>query len=115
MGIVTNLSVTRGGEGNWSLDSLPTAVDVSLTIKDLYKSMYMAKGTDAGLLKFVANDGEMDYLMNLAGVNVSQESFQRRLSLYSALAGGSVGSFVSRIGTKFENEFTEIMRGIYGR
>ena len=115
MGIVTSLSVTRGGEGNWSLDSLPTAVDVSLTIKDLYKSMYMAKGTDAGLLKFVANDGEMDYLMNLAGVNVSQESFQRRLSLYSALAGGSVGSFVSRIGTKLENEFTEIMRGIYGR
>ena len=112
LGIVTGLSVTRGGEGNWTLDNLPTSVDISLTIKDLYKSMYLA---DGGLnSKFIGNDGEVDYLMNLAGINISQESFKRRSTLYSAVYGGMFSSLGSRVGVELETQYINLMDKIYG-
>ena len=113
LGIVTGLSVTRGGEGNWSLDNLPTSVDVSLTIKDLYKSMYLA---DGGLkdAKFIGNDGEVDYLMNLAGINIAQESFQRRATIAGAVYGGQFKSLGARIGVELETQYINLMDKIYG-
>ena len=112
LGIVTGLSVTRGGEGNWTLDNLPTSVDISLTIKDLYKSMYLA---DGGLNnKFIGNDGEVDYLMNLAGINIAQESFRRRATLASAIYGGQFRSLGARIGVAAQNEYINLMDKIYG-
>lgn len=112
LGIVTGLSVTRGGEGNWTLDNLPTSVDINLTIKDLYKSMYMA---DGGLNnKFIGNDGELDYLMNLAGINISAESFKRRATIAGAVYGGQFKSLGARISSHFETEYINLMDKIYG-
>ena len=34
MGIVTDMSITKGKEAAWSIDGLPTEIDVSITIKD---------------------------------------------------------------------------------
>src|SRR5699024_7465962 len=47
MGIITNLSITRGREKAWTLDGLPTEVDVSMELKDLYKMLAITPYTSA--------------------------------------------------------------------
>ena len=120
MGIITDLSITKGGEGNWTTGSgLPTSVDVSLTIKDLYKSMYMTKATlnrnDSFFTKFIANDAEMEELMTLAGVQTQGISLERRWDILSAALGqGTRGVVRTPINKIREDISTFLMsRGLY--
>ena len=120
MGIITDLSITKGGEGNWTTGSgLPTSVDVSLTIKDLYKSMYMTKATlnrnDSFFTKFIANDAEMEELMTLAGVQTQGISSERRWDILSAALGqGTRGVVRTPINKIREDISTFLMsRGLY--
>lgn len=121
LGIITSLSVTKGGEANWAAASnLPTSIDVSLTVKDLYKSMYMTKVESGlrnglGLAKFVANDAEMEQLMNLAGVNMTEANMiSKKMSLYSGLAAGKVTGLGDRIGNKLLSDFYNAAGKIFG-
>ena len=41
MGIITDLTFTKGKEAAWSKSGIPLTVDVSFTIKDLYNDMYI--------------------------------------------------------------------------
>ena len=45
MGIVTSLQLSKGKERAWTLDGLPTEVDVTMEIKDLY-SMFVTTSID---------------------------------------------------------------------
>ena len=125
LGIITSLNITRGGEGNWAAASnLPTSIDVSISVKDLYKSMYMSKYSrlfgnsgDPTLAKFVANDGEMEQLMNLAGVNMTQLNMaQKRVNLLRDLASTKINTevFVGRVGDKLGEEFYKALGNAFG-
>ena len=39
MGIITSMSVTKGDTGQWTADGIPTSMDISLSIADLYENM----------------------------------------------------------------------------
>ena len=41
LGIISSLSISKGGPGNWNVFGQPTYADVSLSIKDLYSSMFI--------------------------------------------------------------------------
>lgn len=121
LGIITSLNITKGGEANWAAASnLPTSIDVSLTVKDLYKSMYITKVESGlrnglGLAKFVANDAEMEQLMNLAGVNMTEANMiSKKMSLYSGLAAGKVTGLGDRIGNKLLSDFYNAAGKIFG-
>ena len=96
----------------WSLDCLPTSMDISLTIKDLYKSMYISQNNS--ILKFVSNDAQMDYLMNLSGVMTNDESIKRRVSIYTTLLGNKFFSTPQRIGNKFRQYIDNSSLRFYG-
>lgn len=121
LGIVTSLSISKGGEGNWSSTSnLPTSMDVSLSITDLYKSMYVSPVNsiiggdgDLGLAKFVANDAEMEQLMNLAGVNTTEINFDLKTRMLAGLAAGNVADLVRSPGNKLNEQFYKIMHNIF--
>lgn len=68
MGIITSCSVTKGKENTWNKDGLPTVVEVSISIKDLYKVMSI---TSMDNIKFdmMNNIAEMDFLANACGIN----------------------------------------------
>ena len=82
-GIITDLSIDKGGEGMWTLDSLPMQINVSLTIKDLYKNLYISSGVKSD--KFIGNDGLMDYLMTMSGVNMAQPTKYKTYSVWWSL------------------------------
>lgn len=85
MGIITSLSITRGREKAWTLDGLPTEVDVSLELKDLYKMLSITSYTSAG--SFVNNIGLMDYIANMCGININEPDFTRSIEIYCMLKG----------------------------
>lgn len=85
MGIITNLSITRGREKAWTLDGLPTEVDVSMELKDLYKMLAITPYTSAG--SFVNNIGLMDYIANMCGININEPDLTRSIEVYCMLKG----------------------------
>lgn len=112
MGIITGLSVTRGGEGNWAASTnLPTSIDISLSIKDLYKSLYMTNG-QASLSRLVANDAEVEQLMTLSGTNYYNIDVFEKVDLLADLTVGNVSGIFSRINRYATDEFDKYIRPI---
>lgn len=83
MGIITDLNITKGKEGAWTIDGLPTEVDVDLTLKDLYSAMSITGEADTS--KFVNNICLVDYIANTCGVNINEPDFGRQFALYAIL------------------------------
>lgn len=85
MGIITDLSITKGKDKAWTLDGLPTEVDVSLTLKDLYNMFSLTSIDNPG--SFVNNISLISYIANSCGINVNEPDFTRMLDVYVMLQG----------------------------
>ena len=83
MGLIQSVSFTKGGEGNWSQSGLPTVVDVSISVKELYSTMSIGQsGTGMEV-----NTSQMDYLANLCGINIMEPDLRRQFYLWNTLHG----------------------------
>ena len=83
MGIITDLSATRGQTCEWNDDGLPTQIDISLTIEDLYSALAMTdcsqwSGNISNNWDLVTNTEFMDFLANLGGLNVATDIHNRK-------------------------------------
>lgn len=92
MGIITSLDITRGKEKAWTVDQLPTEVDVSVQIKDLYNMMTLSDYTQPG--SFVNNIALMDYIANTCGININEPDIQRSVEIYCMLTGHNFRSII---------------------
>lgn len=81
MGIITSLSITKGAEGGWSREGIPTSVDINFTIKDLYSSLTISKA-DKGASGIIHNTALMDYLANWCGINLNEPEIEKQAALY---------------------------------
>jgi hypothetical protein len=76
MGMITNFSFVRGGsEGLWASNGLPLAVDVTLTVTDMYPTLSVA--SNAALLR--QNMGLSAFLDNMCGLNVMKANISANL------------------------------------
>lgn len=108
MGIIDSLSVTKGEECQWNDDGLPTQMDVSISVKNLYSHLAMSGFKDNGYL--VTNTQFQDFIANTAGLNVLQ---------YNANIGEKINydiyklseAFVSYPGRKY-NEFSNAISNL---
>lgn len=85
MGIITDMSITKGSDGEWTPDGLPTTAEVSFEIKDLYDALSMSKAekdTDRGILSNIA---ELDYIANSCGININEPEIGRTIKMAMAL------------------------------
>lgn len=72
MGLIGSLQISKGQEGGWTIDNLPTVVDVQLEIKDLYSKFVISKAdffSDDDGNSIIENTALLTYLGNMAGVN----------------------------------------------
>lgn len=87
MGMIGSLQVNKGQEGGWTIDNLPTIVDVQLEIKDLYSKFVISKarlmGTDSTSNNIIENTSLLTYLGNMAGVNFNLPDLVGALKLYA--------------------------------
>lgn len=76
LGIIDSLDISRGGENCWNALGQPTSVDVSISIKDLYSSMFISNG-----LGLMQNTAQLDYLADLAGIIRTEDEYRRKYQL----------------------------------
>ena len=98
MGIITDLSITKGAEAEWTVDGIPTVAEISFTIKELYNNLSMSvweqsslEGSEgAGSLNILSNIAELDYIANSCGVNINEQDVWRMIKLAGILSLGGL-------------------------
>lgn len=103
MGIITSMNISKGGEGFWTYEGIPTEVDVSFTIKDLFGCMMLTLSNPQtgdnvlknnkyfsflhpqGAIDLITNTVLMDYLCNMCGININEPDLARTLTLYKSI------------------------------
>lgn len=83
MGLITSMSVTKGDQSQWNSEGIPTAIDVNLTITDLYENISMTP-TTATNWKYDTMDNtcQMDYIATMCGINIYQPEVGRTLRMW---------------------------------
>lgn len=97
MGIITDLSISKGSEGEWTIDGIPTVAEISFSIKDMYDGMFMSRSADIGDRNILSNTTELDYIANSCGININDQEVSRTLKMYLALGFLSAGNITDKI------------------
>ena len=106
MGMIDSLTFTKGKEGAWTPFGLPTEVDVSMSLKDMYQALFIsgyktgigAKSIVEGKIKgenakfILKNTAMMDYIASSCGVNVNQPELKRTLKMFKVLYTNDITS-----------------------
>lgn len=111
MGIITDMSITKGKEAAWNIDGLPTEVDVNLTIKDLYNMLSIVPGNSPK--NFVTNNILMDYIANTCGININQMDIQRSLEIYYILTRDRVIDLPNNLMRRFQDAIDTYGMNLY--
>lgn len=102
-GIVTNLTLTMGvGNQGWRTDGAPLGIDISVTIRDLSRAMYMPIVTDPSVWDdsnkfsdFIATMGNVSLHERVYGLEKAIFNFNKwKMSWKSAFTVGNVGAKV---------------------
>ena len=95
MGIITDMDITKGSDGEWTPEGLPTVAEVSFTIKDLYDGLFMSTAGHGKDISIMSNITELDYIANSCGINIDEPDIGRTVKMYLTLG------FKDRITDKF--------------
>ena len=118
-GIITSMDISKGDEGRWTPDGLPTSVTVSFTIKDLYQVMSISptEYLEGGMLTGVGSDTYcnttlMDYIGTLCGVNIFEPDVKRAVDMwYMMNLGNSVNDIIKTdIFTGIQNSIQNVVQ-----
>jgi len=118
-GIITSMDISKGDEGRWTPDGLPTSVTVSFTIKDLYQVMSISptEYLEGGMLTGVGSDTYcnttlMDYIGTLCGVNIFEPDVKRAVDMwYMMNLGNSVNDIIKTdVFTGIQNSIQNVVQ-----
>lgn len=112
MGIIDSIQIEKGPEQSWSIDGLPTAVKIQLSVKDLYSNLMMTPSNKPFL--FFSNQGMMDFLGATCGVDLSKPNMELKLHIGMAIflnkltdiVPSTSRSFLEKIGNKVKGLLT---------
>ena len=108
MGIVDSIDITKAGDGDqWSVDGLPTQLDVTLSIRDLYPVMAMTQHKYGFL--FSANTPLLDYIANMSGVNLTDPPLRRNVEAFVKRVMAQVGNIDKSIYKKADDVLFNMM------
>lgn len=116
MGIITDMSVTKGANCQWTVEGIPTSIEVSLTIKDLYDVMSITSAGDGLKFDTMSNTAQMDYIANLCGINMYKPEIGRQLSMWLANTGSKITDVPMNVWTSINQSIAggilNIFRGV---
>jgi len=118
MGIITGLNINKGGTGQWNDDGLPTQIDISVEVKDLYSKFAMSAVDNFSswdsVKRVVSNTAYMDFLANMSGLNVGQMEMGRRTRMAIQLYKASMPRLTEGMGTLFDQSVSRLEGLLYG-
>lgn len=112
-GIITSLNISKGKEGAWTIDGLPTEVDVNIQIKDLYQAMAITAGDKTGW--FMNNNALMDYLACMCGININKVDIERTLDTYFMLRTNKYTDIPNNIWLTAQNSISNKIKNMYDK
>lgn len=110
MGMITSLNISRGKESAWTLNGLPTEVDVSVSIKDLYSALTINKEQDAA--NFINNIALISYIGNSCGVNINDIDVNKMADIYLMLKTNKYRHLPNNIWSDVQQEFSNRTRSL---
>ena len=125
MGIITSLSASKGDTCQWNDDGLPTQIDVTIEVKDLYSHMAMSSmfneehnilniGAQASQISNLCNNtAYMDFLANMAGLNIAQMEVGRRLQFAYYMTRTALSTVKSRQFSKLDQSVSRLIGKMY--
>ncbi len=114
MGIITEMTFTKGKEGSWTKDALPTIVDVTFTIQDLYCAMGMTSTGNMYKGFTLQNVAEMDYIANLCGININTPDNVRMAQFWCAFnISNRIHDFIPNLENRMTNAIGNKMLKMY--
>ena len=112
MGIITSMNITKGAECSWNHRGMPTSVNVSFTIKELYDIFALANN-EAGNYKLADNSIMMDYIGNLCGININEPDLTRTITYHGLMQLNRPGNFARRIWDALDQRFINGINDIF--
>lgn len=114
MGIITDMSVTKGAECQWTKDGIPTSMNVQITIKDLYQAMSITSSSASDWsYDSVSNTALMDYIANLCGVNIYKPEIGRAIDIWLTNKSNKLIDFGTNIWGSIEDKIQNTIMNIY--
>ena len=117
MGIITSMSVTKGAECQWSPSGMPTSMEVSISIKDLYPVMSISSTSSMDLSidnDTLSNTALMDYIANLCGINIYKPEVSRLIDMmFTNRVSNKLGDFGKRFWDGVDQKVQNLIMGIY--
>lgn len=122
MGIITSMDVSKGKEGSWNANGLPTEMDISLSIKDLYELFSITPMDSAGIniikdvknaRKIVKNTAMMDYLANTVGLNINKSELTRDVQTLLNLTASGVVNWPNKQWLKLQNAVDNKIHSVF--
>ena len=111
LGIVTSINIRKASnEDAWSVDGLPTEMDVTLNIKDLYSRLTMSPSNEPWL--FLNNSSMVEYLSTISGLNLITPLLRTKLSMISNVISNSVTDVPRNIGSLFTDGIEKKFRSL---
>ena len=114
MGIMGNLTITKGAEGEWTIDGLPTVAEVSFELQDLYEGLFMTSVTGPTDTALMSNIMELDYIANMCGININDQESFRTLKLWALIQGGAILDIPANIGTFIGQYVNQTWQNLFG-
>lgn len=119
MGLIVGLNATLGAECQWNDDGLPTQIDLDITIEDLYSSLFMTPLGEDGknpikdYMHVVKNTAMLDFLSNLAGLNIADVEIARQSKMLLYLTEPALARTPAKIWHNFDTGLANFMSKLY--
>lgn len=115
MGIITDMEISKGDKGRWTLNGLPTEVDISFTMKDLYQILTLTSKDDK-ISDLLSNTAMLDYIANMCGINVYKPDLERAIDLvYMTIKNEVVDTITFNGFIGVENALSNMINSIFKR
>lgn len=96
MGLVTSMTISRGAnDSSMTMDGLPSEVDVSITLQDLYCELMMTPQSSP--LLFINNTSLIEYLAVTCGISLISPNLKRKAELLVSGLENAIGDTISNI------------------
>jgi hypothetical protein len=92
MGMVESLNITKGVNNEWSVDGYPLAVNLQISIVDLYHSFFISRINGVSLTdayNMMMNSSLIDYVSVQSGIDMKRAEWDKKLDVAAALAANA--------------------------
>ncbi|MGL6099479.1 MAG: hypothetical protein ACRC0G_07625 [Fusobacteriaceae bacterium] len=110
MGIVESFSFKKAASGDgWTVDCLPTSIEVTMSISELYSSMSISRVENAsdllslgvaGLNYPLSNTMLIDFMANITACDMNTNQFTRKIKLVGIFLRSGLTDFAGDVGRK---------------